>query len=54
MKKDRQNAQNNSKNVAESINDENEIFENNVIIINFNYNIAENVAVIVKIENKTL
>ena len=54
LKKDRRNAQNSSKNVVESIDDENEIFKNNVIIINFNYNVAENVVVVVRIENETL
>ena len=54
MKKDRRDAQNNLKDVIESIDDENEIFENNVMIINFNYNVVENAAVVVKIENKTL
>ena len=54
MKKNRRNAQNSSRNVAESINDENKIFENNVMIINFDYNVAEDVVVVVRIENKTL
>ena len=54
LKKDRRNAQNSLKNAAESIDDENEIFENNVMIINFDYNVVENVVVVVKIENKTL
>ena len=54
LKKNRRNAQNSSKDVIESINDENEILENNIININFNYNVVENAAVVVKIENKTL
>ena len=44
----------NSKNVAESINDENETFENNIMNINLDYNVAEDVVVVVKTENKTL
>ena len=54
MKKDRRNAQNSSKDVIELIDDENEIFENNIMIINFNYNVAENVVVVVEIENKII
>ena len=54
LKKDRRNAQNNSKNVAESIDDENEVFENNVMIINFNYNVIKDAVAVVKTENKTL
>ena len=54
LKENRRNAQNNLKDVVESINDENEIFKNNVMIINFNYNVAENAVIIVKTENKTL
>ena len=54
MKKDRRDAQNSSKDVAESIDNENKVFKDNVMIINLNYNVAENVAVVVRIENKTL
>ena len=54
LKKDQRNAQNNSKNAAESIDDENEILKNNIMIINFNYNVVEDAVVVVKIENKTL
>ena len=43
-----------SRNVAESIDDKNKIFKNNIINISFDYNVAENVVVVVKIENKTL
>ena len=43
-----------SKNVAESIDDENEVLENNIMNISFNYNVAENAAAVVKIENETL
>ena len=43
-----------SKDVVKSINDENEVFENNIININLDYNIAEDAAVVDKIENKTL
>ena len=34
-----------------SINENNEIFENNVINIRFDHNVAKDVAVIVKIKN---
>ena len=54
MKKDQRNAQNSSKDVVESINEKNKAFENNIIIINFNYNVAEDIIVVVRIENKTL
>ena len=54
LKKDRRNAQNNSKNVVKSIDDENEILKNNIMNINFNYNVAENAVVAVRIENKIL
>ena len=47
-------AHDNSKDVAESINDENKVFENNIININLDYNVVENVVVVVKTENKTL
>ena len=43
-----------SKNVVELIDDKNEIFENNIMNINFDYNVAEDAVVVVKIENKTL
>ena len=43
-----------SKDVVESIDDKNEIFENNIMNINFDYNVAEDVVVVVRIENKTL
>ena len=42
------------KNVVELINNENEAFENNIMNINLDYNVVENVVVIVKIENETL
>ena len=54
MKENRQDAQNNSKNAVESIDDENETFENNIMISNLDYNVAENAVVVVKTENKTL
>ena len=54
LKKDQRNAQNSSKDAAESINDENEIFKNNVMIINFNYYVVEDAVIVVKIKNKTL
>ena len=54
LKKNRRNAQNSSKNAVESINDENKTFKNNVMIINLNYNVAEDVVIVVKTENKTL
>ena len=43
-----------SKNIAESIDDKNEIFKNNIMNINLDYNVAENVAVVIKTENETL
>ena len=43
-----------SKDVAESIDDENEAFENNIMNINLDYNVVEDVIVVVKIENETL
>ena len=43
-----------SRDAAESIDDENEIFENNIMNINFNYNVAEDVIVAVRTENETL
>ena len=42
------------KDAAESIDNENETFENNVMIINLNYNVAENVVVVVKTKNEIL
>ena len=54
LRKDRRNAQDNSKDAVESIDGENEVFENNVMIINFNYNVAENAAAVVRTENETL
>ena len=45
---------NNSKDIVKSINNENKIFENNIININFNYNVVENAVVVVKTENITL
>ena len=45
---------NDLKNVAESIDDENEIFENNILNINLDYNVVKNAAVVVKIENEIL
>ena len=43
-----------SLNVAESIDDKNKIFENNIMNINLDYNVAENAVVVVKTENETL
>ena len=43
-----------SRNVVKSINDKNEIFKNNIMNINFNYNVVENAVVVVKIKNKIL
>ena len=54
LKKDRWIAHDGSKNVVESINDENEIFENNIMNINFNYNVAEDAVAAARIENETL
>ena len=54
LRKDRWVAHDDLKNIAELIDDENEIFENNIMNINLDYNIAEDAVVIVKIENKTL
>ena len=42
------------RNVAESIDDKNEVFKNNIININFDYNVAEDAAVVVKIKNEIL
>ena len=42
------------RNVAESIDNKNKIFKNNIININFNYNVIKDVVVVVKIKNKTL
>ena len=54
LKENRRDAQNSSKNAAESIDDKNEILENNVMIINFNYNVVEDAVVVVKTENEIL
>ena len=54
LKKDWWIAHDHSRNIIKSINNKNEIFEKNIININFNYNIAEDVVVVVKIKNKTL
>ena len=54
LKKDRWIAHDDSKDVAESIDDENEALENNIININLDYNVAEDVVVVVRTENKTL
>ena len=54
LKKDRRNAQNSSKDVVKSIDDENEVFKNNVMIISFNYNVVKNAVVVVRTENETL
>ena len=54
LKENRQIAHDDSKNAAESIDDENEIFENNIMNINLDYNVVENAVVIVKTENETL
>ena len=54
MRKNRWIAYDDSKNVVKSINNENEAFENNIMNINFNYNVVEDAVVIVKTENKTL
>ena len=43
-----------SRNIVKSIDDKNETFENNIMNINFDYNVVENVVIVVKIENKTL
>ena len=54
LKENRWIAHNNLKNVVELINDKNEIFENNIMNINLDYNIAENAVVVVRIKNKIL
>ena len=54
MRKNRRNAQNNSKNAVKSINVENEILENKIMNINFNYNVVEDTVVIIRTENETL
>ena len=43
-----------SKNVVETINDENGICKNNIMNINFNYNVVENAVAVVKTENEIL
>ena len=42
------------KDAAESINDENEIFKNNIMNINLKYNVVKDAVVVVKIENESL
>ena len=54
MRKDRRDAQNSSKDAAESIDDENEAFEDNVMIISFSYNVVGNVVTAAKTENGIL
>ena len=54
LRKDRWIAHDGSKDVVKSIDDENEVFENNIMNINFNYNVAENAIIAVRTENKTL
>ena len=54
LKKDWWVAHDNSRNVAESIDDENEILENNIMNINLDYNVVEDAAVVARIENETL
>ena len=54
LKKDRWIAHDGSKNAAESIDDENEVFKNNIMNISLDYNVAEDAAVVVKTENETL
>ena len=54
LKKDRRDAQDSSRNAVELINDENEVFKNNIINISFDYNVVEDAVVVVKTENETL
>ena len=54
MKKDRWIAHDDSRYIAKLINEKNEAFENNIIIINFDYKVAENAAAVVKTKNKIL
>ena len=54
LRKDWWIAYDDSKNIVESIDDENEVFENNIMNINLDYNVAEDAVVIVKIRNETL
>ena len=54
LRKNRRDAQNSSRNAVELINDENEVLENNVMIINFDYNVAEDAVVVVKTENENI
>ena len=54
LKENRWIAHNDSKNIAELIDDENKVFKNNIININFNYNVVEDAIIVVKTENKTL
>ena len=43
-----------SKDAVESIDNKHKAFENNIININFNYNVVENTVIVVKTENETL
>ena len=43
-----------SKDVVESIDDKNEVFKDNIMNINFNYNVVENAVVVVKTKNEIL
>ena len=54
LRKDRWITHDDSKNVVELIDDENEILENNIINISFNYNVAEDAVAAVRTENETL
>ena len=42
------------RNIIKSINEKNKAFKNNIMIINFNYNVVEDIVIIVKIKNETL
>ena len=54
MKEDRWVVHDDSKDIVESIDEKNEVFENNIMIINLDYNVVEDAVVVVKIENKIL
>ena len=54
MRKDRWIAHDGSKDVVESIDGKNEAFENSIMNISFDYNVAGNAAAVVKTENETL
>ena len=54
MKKNWWIAYDDSKNVVKLINDENEILKNNIMNINFDYNVVEDAVVVAKTENETL